>query len=157
MSPEDLNPWGFPKRALDTLAFDCFNDKNDCYKTQELREDFKFLVTEVLEQMTKSLENYMQEESIDTLNDLRNATLLLKLSKRVANWHHRKKLSPLVKSIAMISLQNKSLAMEMETKLWENFVNHFATFDVIGVNIKRQFRFLNKPYHCKSQKHKSVF
>ena len=135
-SPEDLNPWGFPKRALDTLAFDCFGDKNDCNKTQELRDDFKFLVTELLEQMTKSLEKYMQEEGIDTLSDFRNTNLLRKLSKKVTNSYHRKKLSPLVKSLAMISLQNKSLAIEMETKLWNNLVTHFATFDVIGVNKK---------------------
>ena len=73
------------------MTFDCFDDKNDCYKTQELREDFKFIVTEVLEQMTKSLEKYMQEEGIDTLNDFRNITLLRKLSKRVANSYHIKK------------------------------------------------------------------
>ena len=136
------------------MAFDCFDDKNDCYRTQELREDFKFIVTEVLEQMTKSLEKYMQEEGIDTLNDFRNITLLRKLSKGVANSYHRKKLTPLVKSIAMISLQNKSLAIELETKLWENFVTNFATFDVIGVNIKR---FSFQQNHHQSSKNLQLF
>ena len=123
-SSEDLNQWAFPQKALNTLAFDCADGKYPCSQSEHIRNDFKFLIVEVIKQMNKTLEENAQESNISLLEEWKNYYPDYK-TKRYKNLHN------VVESMAMISLQNKTIGSYMAHDLQEDYIAHFAEFDPI--------------------------
>ena len=129
-SPDDLNQWAFPQRALDILAYDCVSNTSPCNETDILRNDFKFLTTEILNIIQMQLEAHAWDLNITTLKDWKEYPVLHEYSSKINTFDD---LKTVAESLAMVTLQNESIGENMESELWTNFVSKFATFDTRGV------------------------
>ena len=59
---EDLNPWGFVIKSLDLMALQCFDNsgrplESSCNLSKKLREDFEFLLNEIVNKISVKLQN----------------------------------------------------------------------------------------------------
>ena len=125
-SPEDLNQWAFPQRALDILAYDCVHKKSQCNETEQLRKDFQFLVEEVLERMVLDLKKHACNLNTTTLDDWKNYPWFGERNNQI---HYYDNLKIVAENLAMINHQNESIGRNMTQVLWKDFATHFAKFD----------------------------
>ena len=128
----DLNHWGFPQRALNILAYDCIDKRSSCNETEHLREDFRFLVDEVLETMKTELEKLALHLNITTLEQWKDYPCTYEESKKLQNYDNLKSAA---ENFAMVNHQNESIGLNMTLELWNNFAENFAKFDNFEVKI----------------------
>ena len=114
------------------LAYDCVGNTNPCNETDRLRNDFKFLTTEILYRIQVQLEAHAWDLNISTLRDWKEYPVLHEYSSKINSYGN---LKTVAESLAMVTLQNYSIGQDMAIELWENFVAKFATFDTRGVII----------------------
>ena len=137
-SPDDLNQWGFPQRALDYLEFECAGEKN-CTETEKLRKYYHFMIEKVIQITIKHLEMHAQKLQCTTPDQWRrieyidNPNTNLNKSKyfKLISGNKGKKITT---NSAMIMVQNKTIGERLKTDLVKNIEANFATCYHFKVN-----------------------